>query len=883
MTIYVLCDINKISKNVFLNIIILGGNMKKFILFVASLLLVCILINSLAYSHNYIAREEVVKLILSQTSLLLEISDEVEIEVKCLDSKNNEVLTDEIKWRVLYPDFVVKLSNVVGNKVKINAISHGQNRILVSCDNVRVELLVSCVKSKIAISIAKLEVNPSEVYLPAGESVEISTIAYDSKGDQVFGYELETLVMSTAFTVSANKNKLVIKAGRLDDNYAKITSEIMVNVRYGTAKTNIKITIIEKACFSTDKSILSGFISSSKGQETKFQLGISYCTNKKFNIEYSNDISNIKLSKIYSTIIATIHGNTVKQNDSIFDIIRLKSTEKDLLNTEIKIPMYLYTYPKIPEQPRLNYGGFKGIGANESKTNSLSIIDAPSSLNPLRIWDKDLNSNYYSNEQPIIIWKNRIIRMYKEYEKNDAGVVNKEKYGLVCFGLSDGLEIWKSDCIFVENSHNTDWNASIGFVSASGDYLITAANNKLSAINIFSGETKWEWNKKSEIISSWPVAINNFIYTGGNHIRCHDIKSGKVLWSTGISTNFYNDLVAYNNQLYVGCKTPNNKYFMFLLDCLNGNTIFSKQIFEPDLCTVISGNYLLQRYTKNQNTLVCRDVKTGNENWSFKCKESAKYYFDPIINDLHTLLLNGDLIRCFDTRNGKIIWSKRTPDTVTSIPIITGNRLFVLTQKKGIYTYDLKSGNLLSSQQSIHLYDFEEWVDFAVGEGTIVAIYKTNTSFLLPTYRILCYSDSTRFKNKKIVGLEMKIDSNLLTINNVSNNEYISIPVSPKIINDLLYIPVNCTVDKFGGSIRIIDNKYIIKLGSNTLEVIPGKSDAVLNGKSILIDPKNKDIHPIVLSNNLLLPNLFFSKTFQINTFWFNDLKTVVLTYSWLF
>ena len=101
------------------------------------------------------------------------------------------------------------------------------------------------------------------------------------------------------------------------------------------------------------------------------------------------------------------------------------------------------------------------------------------------------------------------------------------------------------------------------------------------------------------------------------------------------------------------------------------------------------------------------------------------------------------------------------------------------------------------------------------------------------------------------------------------------------IVEDRTLVPLRAVVEHLGGSI-VWDAKtrqVTLKARGTTITLTIGKSTALVNGKSLAIDPKNSKVVPVLSSSRTMLPLRFVSENLGLQVGW--DAETRTITVNW--
>jgi uncharacterized repeat protein (TIGR02543 family) len=101
------------------------------------------------------------------------------------------------------------------------------------------------------------------------------------------------------------------------------------------------------------------------------------------------------------------------------------------------------------------------------------------------------------------------------------------------------------------------------------------------------------------------------------------------------------------------------------------------------------------------------------------------------------------------------------------------------------------------------------------------------------------------------------------------------------IVEDRTLVPLRAVVEHLGGSIDwdAKTRQVTLKARGIAISLTIGKSTALVNGKSLAIDPKNSKVVPVLSSSRTMLPLRFVSENLGLQVGW--DAKTRTITVNW--
>lgn len=707
--------------------------------------------------------------------------------------------------------------------------------------------------------ILSFDMSSTSVEINAGQQAVITATITLTDGSTINDFNL--IVESNCNNVSITTSKSVIYIR--GSSYSKCWFLVWPE-GCKTQSRVIDVYIKGALCISIPEKKVSGMVNVAQASTTIGNFSVQNCSGGDINLEVSSDnVSNIEAQSSGSAgtsyKYAAVVNNQLLTPDKLYSG---KFTAKSESITK-QLPYYYYTFNSNLQQTRpAGCTGWTGMGGNASRANSVPQNDAPGSFNPSLVWS-GLNYELDPTKYLPAIWNNKLIKMF-----NDG-----TGKGVECYDLSNKQLLWKTNDLAYGSE-------SFRGPSIYKNYVFVTINSRIMALDANTGSTLWSWSESGEIVSANPVIANDKVFSGGNTLRCHDIKTGVVIWRKSEAGNVYVDLTIQSGVLAVLALNIYLDDYATLntFDCNTGKNLWHKFIDAPNLVSVFGTNSILLRYyKKDENKLTCYDSRTGDLKWEYSISGDTQWYAIPAVYDIYIILLNGKTISCIDSRKGTLIWEQATSSQITNVPVIAGNRVYVCVEYEGVYTYELKTGKLLAKPFSQTPTSLLSWVGVIPAEGTLIAIYTRGYN----SNTLCCYANNDRFKKMKVTALEMSVNSKIITHNNYNTKKDYTILVAPQIINGVVCIPVKSVIDLFGGKYEITkDKSHKITFGSKTLGLKPDSPTVTINGKKTQINPKNLKITPKLVSNVLLVPSSFIGQTFGFTTHWDNQTKTVIYVYK---
>ncbi|MEX0324041.1 MAG: PQQ-binding-like beta-propeller repeat protein [Puniceicoccaceae bacterium] len=180
--------------------------------------------------------------------------------------------------------------------------------------------------------------------------------------------------------------------------------------------------------------------------------------------------------------------------------------------------------------------------------------------------------------------------------------------------------------------------------------------DNLVAMGLKDGQQKWK-HFIGEFYGE-PLIIGDRVYCGNyaGEMRCIDLKSGKLIWSTSTDGS------------------------------INGKAVYSKD-------SLIIGNQLGEVYAL--------DAVTGEVLWSVNLpveKRAFQNFSNAAVADGSIFIGSADEhVYSIDLESGKILWELKLDDWIRSAPVVVRDQLVVATVSGAVYGINFKSGMPVTS------------------------------------------------------------------------------------------------------------------------------------------------------------------------------------------
>ena len=128
------------------------------------------------------------------------------------------------------------------------------------------------------------------------------------------------------------------------------------------------------------------------------------------------------------------------------------------------------------------------------------------------------------------------------------------------------------------------------------------------------------------------------------------------------------------------------------------------------------------------------------------------------------------------------------------------------------------------------------------------------------------------------IEMVFTIDKSIYTVNGVSTQ----MDTSPMLIESRTMLPIRFVAEPLGAAVDWdgATEKVTIKLMDTKIELWIGQSNAVVNGKTVPIDPDNPNVKPLLISARTMLPIRFVTENLGCDVGWNGATQEVTITWG---
>lgn len=297
----------------------------------------------------------------------------------------------------------------------------------------------------------------------------------------------------------------------------------------------------------------------------------------------------------------------------------------------------------------------------------------------------------------------------------DGKIFTLDVDGLVsAFNLKNGESLWYTE-LKSQNKYVKDTALKgIGIAYDNGTIFATTGYGDVYALKAKNGEQIWSKSLNFPIRIA-PMVANGkvFVQSVDNKFFALDEKNGEVLWKYDImlenTTLVGGSVPAYCESLdmvIAGFSSGELQTFNASIGSPLWSDILisNRQAYSSTFLNTIKASPIVEGETvyafSNGNILTAIDARTGLRIWE---KELGGKNTPLLAGNVLYVISNERDLLAINKDNGNILWSKaldfgkKPAEVVASSPIMLSNRLVVALSNGYVFTYEPKTGALLSS------------------------------------------------------------------------------------------------------------------------------------------------------------------------------------------
>lgn len=291
--------------------------------------------------------------------------------------------------------------------------------------------------------------------------------------------------------------------------------------------------------------------------------------------------------------------------------------------------------------------------------------------------------------QPKLLWVFQTGDNIKSAPVVDKGkvVVGSTDGYVYCLGLNGNLN-WKYDT-----------GNAIEAPALILDDVVYIGNldGNLFALDLITGEEKWQYKTDNQIIGSanwWKSNDKTYIMAGSYDffLHCVDADNGKTVWKYE-SENYINGAPACSDgKIFLGgCDG-----FLHVVDVTTG--VAGKKI---DVATYVPGSPALEGNSVFLGDYDGRffrvDIQNEKTTWEWEDeKTSLPFIASPAIADNMVITGNHNkFLYCFNKNTGAKVWEYNSGSRIEASPVIGGNKVVVANMRGDLVLLNLSDGKVI--------------------------------------------------------------------------------------------------------------------------------------------------------------------------------------------
>ena len=224
-----------------------------------------------------------------------------------------------------------------------------------------------------------------------------------------------------------------------------------------------------------------------------------------------------------------------------------------------------------------------------------------------------------------------------------------------------------------------------------GNYLyIVSHNEKLYAIDIRNGNTKWQKPIYGALLfGARPVVANDNIFLVTAYGRVYSFnKKGKEIWHRDLDAGVYSTPSVHGKKLYIGTDDRS----LYCLELEKGKTLWK---FSTDSRIVTSSPEMENNTVyvgAYSGTFYAVDATEGEQKWVFKAGTSVMS--SPVIYNERVFITSVDgTLFALDEKSGDLKWKYNSGNTISHSPVVANNLVYISSGNR-VYAVNAVSGSL---------------------------------------------------------------------------------------------------------------------------------------------------------------------------------------------
>lgn len=247
---------------------------------------------------------------------------------------------------------------------------------------------------------------------------------------------------------------------------------------------------------------------------------------------------------------------------------------------------------------------------------------------------------------------------------------------IIAFSL-EGVRVWARN-LGVPDNHYGHSSSLITWKDKLFVQYDTNKGRKLMALNVATGETVWETERKVKISWASPILIPvngkyQVVLSSDPLVAGYDTETGRELWATNCMMGEVGPSPAFGE----GLVFAGNEYARLVaINPADGKVVWENDEYLPEVASPVVAGGLLFIGT-SYGMLVCYDAKSGEKLWEHD--SGAGYYASPVVadNKLFAMDMNGKMQIFALSKEKKLLAEPSMGEKITTTPAFAEGRIYI--------------------------------------------------------------------------------------------------------------------------------------------------------------------------------------------------------------
>ncbi len=804
------------------------------------------------------ARAQEKSLKIEPSELVINLGEIAKLNAVAIDENGNRVVQPDIEWSV--EGDAVSIGKISGTQITVNAKDYGFSTITARWGNTTATSRVMVYMAQEIQLEKNLKLTPSgEVIIKVGQKLDISCKISDENEKDVPYARVQWNNTCSGTTRETGANRLQFSSDR--------PTVCQIRASYMGLEATLTVKVVEMCLKVTPNPVILGWLES----YGKSEITLANCSPLPLAVNLSEQAAWASLSETKFTIPANgtkkIYVSSTRPMPAPGGVYNFDVTAT-WENKKTPVAVIGYTRPPEQAKPKQTFTqGWINHGSNHNR--SYAVPDGNGAeTNALSVqWAQNLGLS------------GNMMMLDKKLYLVSA---NNSFVGVNCYDLETGGRIWTSTN--VRDKLGIRFNTVTNAMIAEGKEFF-CIEGSLFAISLAGGKLVWSWHPENayEGVGIFMTYANGLVWTGGSSLHCFDPKTGLKLGSYGKNAMY----PAYmDGKIYF--VSEGNGLF---------DTGYSLEMFDP-ATEKITTKYRWDENATGASGGIAKGMYCSEGYISIVTDKNIKIFntkskngFDPtILYDLANITDNVSVIGgkayfhddnelvCFDLSSSDYSWRVRSSDPFVGLFSISGNRIFISTQRTGLKIYDTRNGKLLSKPIDYTNLGYLDgkWQTAVSIYGKVISLFQKNGAET-NEYLFVCLDDVKDVpRTPKVLSMPLG-QSTIYSQEEKKPVTTIRTDSPVQSIGGTTYVPAKYIVEPFGGRVTWsqTERKVTAELHGRTIEMWIGRNWVLVDGQRVNIDPVNA--MPKVIGGRTMVPAKFLATVLDCQVYWVASSKTVVI------